>query len=443
MTGAKIVVSDLSFRICKAVTLACLPYRCKVVAVRRGVGALRQARLFIQGEGEQRSPRQVRRSTCIPLSMMAGMAMACQLITDTDEYSFATAGEVSPEAGVPGAPLDGVGPDDAMPNDAVPSDMRAYTPAPASDGGAGMCGAEPGTPLGASRVAHYSFTRGDAPAAIQYAVDPSAGLLLQEGLGVTLSPASVSTARGGLVELAADGSFKYAPPGGASFWGDDHFEYSLDDAVVSRRVRLTVHPKQIHLSDVESSSGNGFAMYGADDDDYAGQFVGGAGDVNGDGLGDVIVGAFRANALGEDNGRLGAAYVVFGKRDSTALALAELERGSSSSGFSIAAAPPVTIAGYGVDGAGDVNGDGLDDLIVSAFQPSSSDLTVVPGGGLCRLWQGGCRPRPTLRDRRWSRLGVCHQKQRRRARLGARRGAGGRRQRRWSGRPGVRVIWRG
>ena len=49
-------------------------------------------------------------------------------------------------------------------------------------------------------------------------------------------------------------------------------------------------------------------MTGGLDDEFAGGSVAGAGDVNGDGLDDVIVGATQA--AGGD----GAAYVVFGKK---------------------------------------------------------------------------------------------------------------------------------
>ena len=48
----------------------------------------------------------------------------------------------------------------------------------------------------------------------------------------------------------------------------------------------------MNLSDVAAGSG-GFVMYGIDRNDYSGTSVSGAGDVNGDGFADVIVGAMR------------------------------------------------------------------------------------------------------------------------------------------------------
>jgi hypothetical protein len=103
----------------------------------------------------------------------------------------------------------------------------------------------------------------------------------------------------------------------------------------------------------------GFAINGVAAYDYAGRSVSSAGDVNGDGLADLIVGAQGADPNGE---RSGASYVVFGKADGTKVELSALGTG----GFVINGAASQDIAGR-VSSAGDVNGDGLDDLIVGAF----------------------------------------------------------------------------
>ncbi len=63
----------------------------------------------------------------------------------------------------------------------------------------------------------------------------------------------------------------------------------------------------VELADIAAGSG-GFVINGIDPGDVAGS-VSGAGDVNGDGLADVIVGAHRADPGG--NGNAGESYVVF------------------------------------------------------------------------------------------------------------------------------------
>jgi hypothetical protein len=114
------------------------------------------------------------------------------------------------------------------------------------------------------------------------------------------------------------------------------------------------------LADVAQGVG-GFAMDGENEGDQVGLSVSGAGDVNGDGFADVIVGTDQADPNGEDSGR---AYVVFGKSDTTTISLADVAQGSG--GFAMDGEAEEDRSGYSVSGAGDVNGDGLADVIVGA-----------------------------------------------------------------------------
>ena len=63
----------------------------------------------------------------------------------------------------------------------------------------------------------------------------------------------------------------------------------------------------------------------------------------------------------------GASTVVFGKADGTAVELSDIASSSNSGGFVINGDSARDHPGRPVSGAGDVNGDGLADLIVGAF----------------------------------------------------------------------------
>jgi len=116
---------------------------------------------------------------------------------------------------------------------------------------------------------------------------------------------------------------------------------------------------------------NGFRIDGTDGGDYGGFSLRGAGDVNGDGLADVIVGADGGDAGANDAGE---SYVVFGATGGFAANFA-LSSVDGSNGFRIDGVAAGDRSGYSVSGAGDVNGDGFDDLLIGA---SRAD----PGGDL-------------------------------------------------------------
>lgn len=111
----------------------------------------------------------------------------------------------------------------------------------------------------------------------------------------------------------------------------------------------------------------GFRISAEGAGDYGGSAVAAAGDVNGDGLGDILVGAIlNDNDGGLDNG---AAYVVFGKPTGTEVRLTDVTRGVG--GFKIEGERTGALAGYDVAGAGDMNGDGLADLLIGTPEADS------------------------------------------------------------------------
>ncbi|MDX2258273.1 MAG: hypothetical protein NW205_05085, partial [Hyphomicrobiaceae bacterium] len=107
---------------------------------------------------------------------------------------------------------------------------------------------------------------------------------------------------------------------------------------------------------------NGFRISGEAALDYAGRSVGSAGDVNGDGFDDVIVAAATADPNGSASG---ASYVVFGKAGGFS-ANVNLSTLDGTNGFQVSGEVAGDAIGTSVRSAGDVNGDGLDDLIIGA-----------------------------------------------------------------------------
>jgi hypothetical protein len=112
------------------------------------------------------------------------------------------------------------------------------------------------------------------------------------------------------------------------------------------------------------SGGAGFKIFGATTGDDSGISARGAGDVNGDGYSDVIVGAMFYDGPSSSRTTSGAAYVIFGHSAATAFTDIDLAALSSSQGFRVAGAAAGDRFGWFVSSAGDFNHDGYDDVVV-------------------------------------------------------------------------------
>jgi Ca2+-binding RTX toxin-like protein len=142
-----------------------------------------------------------------------------------------------------------------------------------------------------------------------------------------------------------------------------------------------------NLSDLTGS--NGFTINGVSPYDTSGYFVSGAGDINGDGIDDVIIGAPGFNGKNPDaTTSPGSSYVVFGKQggfDPT-LNLSDL---TGTNGFTIEGIAAGNQTGVSVSSAGDINGDGIDDVIIGALYADPNGLDKAGVGYVVFGQQGG------------------------------------------------------
>jgi len=115
----------------------------------------------------------------------------------------------------------------------------------------------------------------------------------------------------------------------------------------------------VQLTSIAAGTG-GFKILGEDGGDSIGTSVAALGDLNGDGKGEILIGAPDSGPGGDNTG---AAYVVFGKSTGTAVDLADVAAGTG--GFKIMGQIDDAV-GSSVAGLGDVNADGLSDMLISA-----------------------------------------------------------------------------
>tara|TARA_R110002072_G_scaffold42064_12_gene118109 strand:+ start:52992 stop:53633 length:642 start_codon:yes stop_codon:yes gene_type:complete len=134
----------------------------------------------------------------------------------------------------------------------------------------------------------------------------------------------------------------------------------------------------IELASLNGS--NGFEVYGVIHDNEnldgaSGNSVSSAGDVNGDGIDDLIIGAIGGDPNGSIKfGNAGESYVVYGGADLGSSGVFGLGSLNGSNGFVLNGIDsgslfrPGDSSGYSVSSAGDMNDDGIDDLIIGALR---------------------------------------------------------------------------
>ena len=176
-----------------------------------------------------------------------------------------------------------------------------------------------------------------------------------------------------------------------NFNGDaGSFVYEVNGGVnpaVSKTISLIVNPvndgaadtASFNLSDLNGT--NGFVINGIAEGDRSGYSVSSAGDINGDGFDDLLIGTYAADPNGYNSG---ATYLVYGKEGGYGASF-NLSDLNGTNGFVINGIAASDLSGYSVSSAGDINGDGFDDLLIGAFfadpNGSNSGATYLVYGG--------------------------------------------------------------
>ncbi|WP_051122715.1 beta strand repeat-containing protein [Euryhalocaulis caribicus] len=192
---------------------------------------------------------------------------------------------------------------------------------------------------------------------------PDEGFILQGANGYDITGASVSSA-GDINGDGIDDMIVGAPYLNGFFGAGPGKAYVIFGSTEALGAVDGTGRAVIDLADLDAE--DGFIIQGSADYNSTGFSSASAGDVNGDGLDDVIVGAFGAN------NSEGEAYVIFGSEDGfgaiggSGADIVNAATLTADQGFVIKGDAADDSMGYSVSGAGDINGDGLADVIVGA-----------------------------------------------------------------------------
>nr|MDZ8132359.1 hypothetical protein [Nostoc sp. DedQUE07] len=133
----------------------------------------------------------------------------------------------------------------------------------------------------------------------------------------------------------------------------------------------------LNLSSLDGT--NGFFINGITGADFSGESVSNAGDINNDGIDDLIIGAIGTSPNGKYEA--GQSYVVFGGTNLGSGGTLNVSSLNGTNSFAINGVVEDGHLGYSVSNAGDINNDGIDDLIIGSrkFYPESYNYDAGTG----------------------------------------------------------------
>lgn len=176
------------------------------------------------------------------------------------------------------------------------------------------------------------------------------------------------------LSIAEDGALEFEPQ--PDFFGSYSLQYTVKDGTgqsTTATVTIHVQPVSAKLAAVRDGIG-GFVIDGAAKD-AIGAAISSAGDVNHDGFDDLLIGA-PTSAVGA-----GRAYVVYGRARTSTVALQALPAKSSERTFFDFEGVAGDGLGNAVAGIGDLNGDGFSDFAVAATGAAPAGAVYVLFGG--------------------------------------------------------------
>ena len=155
-------------------------------------------------------------------------------------------------------------------------------------------------------------------------------------------------------DIIMDGMYASAGPG--SRINNGEIKVYLSDGRDSGDIDLAQNPPNV------------YSILGADSGDLLGTSVAVNGDVNGDGIKDIALGAFGDDGPGNARTNCGAAYIVYGSRNYNKNYDLSTADGNPPPGVvAIYGAQISARAGVWID-AGDIDGDGFADIVIGADQ---------------------------------------------------------------------------